>query len=96
MKLQKQSVDFKYAVPTERKPSRHDAILSFLFGIGSFIPLLNYGISLLAIYISFQTLRKIRAKPEQFRGFFYAVIGLALGLFVTVVNIIDLVYLRWI
>ena len=59
--------------------SKDSAITSFILGWLSFIPFLNIGFSIFAMYFGFSTLIKINKYPEQYGGFWYALFGAVSG-----------------
>ena len=63
-----------------QKPSKDSAIVSFVLGLLSFIPWLNIGISLLAMYFGFRSIYNIRNYPDKYAGIGYAVAGVVLGI----------------
>ena len=63
-----------------QKPSKDSAIVSFVLGLLSFIPWLNIGISLLAMYFGFRSIYNIRKYPDKYAGIGYAVAGVVLGI----------------
>lgn len=63
----------------DRSKSRAASLASFLFGLVFWIPLLNLIFAIPALYFGIASLRKIKKKPEQYGGKWFAVIGIALG-----------------
>lgn len=63
----------------DRGKSRAASLASFLFGLGFWIPLLNLIFAIPALYFGIASIRKIKKKPEQYGGKWFAVIGIVLG-----------------
>jgi uncharacterized membrane protein HdeD (DUF308 family) len=55
------------------------AKLSFVLGLGFWIPLLNFPFSILAIITGIAALKLAHKHPERYGGRTYAVIGIILG-----------------
>jgi hypothetical protein len=53
--------------------------LSLVLGLGFWIPLLNYPLSVLAIIFGVNALKLAHKNPERYGGRTYAVIGIILG-----------------
>ena len=62
------------------KKSKASAITSFVFGVISIIPLINYITAFLAIYFGIKSLKNIRKHPENYGGKIFAITGLLLGI----------------
>ena len=59
--------------------SRKKAIASFIFGLGFWVPLLNFIFGAFAIYFGILSLKNIKNNPEKYNGKAFAVIGIILG-----------------
>ena len=66
------------------------AVLSFVFGIMFWIPLLNLIFGSLAIILGINSLLKIRKEPDKYDGRWYAIAGIVLGSLPIVLSIIGL------
>lgn len=66
--------------------NKDSAIASFVLGLLSFIPLLNWVISLLAVYFGVRALLNIRRAPDQYGGMALAIIGTVIGVAVFFFN----------
>ena len=66
------------------KKSKALAITSFVFGLISIIPIINYLTAFLAVYFGIKSLRSIRKHPESYGGKIFAVTGLLLGTLVII------------
>ena len=60
---------------------------SVVFGLLGFIPLLNWGLCILAIYFGIKAIRNIRGDRITYGGMAFAIIGLVLGIAVLFFNI---------
>jgi hypothetical protein len=61
------------------KKSRAIAIVSFIFGLTFWIPLLNLIFGLLAIFLGIKAVIKIKKEPDKYGGKWFAIIGIILG-----------------
>lgn len=81
----------------KRKHEQKDyftAKLSFWFGIFSWIPLFNFGLSFAAAFFGIKAIRRIISHPDKFGGKWYAIIGMIIGVSVFVSSVVFLaVYL---
>jgi len=73
-------------------PSKDSAIVSLVLGLLCFIPWLNWGISLLAMYFGYRAIYNIRKYPDRYTGMGYAIAGAVIGTSVLVLNILGLLF----
>ena len=66
------------------KKSKSLAITSFVFGVISIIPMINYLTTLLAIYFGIKSLKNIRKHPENYDGKIFAITGLLFGILIII------------
>ena len=66
------------------KKSKALAIASFVFGIISIIPIINYLTAFLAIYFGTKSLKNIRKRPESYDGKIFAITGLLIGILIII------------
>ena len=95
MTLEKQNVNLKYDFVPQRKASKHLAILTLVLAFSSFIPLFNYFLAPIALFLSIVGLKKVKTLPSRYSGKSIFIIALIISLFITLVNILDLLYFRW-
>ena len=84
-KKSKSSIDltnFENDNPPQTK-SKHNAVFAFLFSLVSFLPLFNYFIAPISIFISLRAINQIKNKPGQFYGVRYAKAALIISILVT-------------
>ncbi len=62
------------------------AMISLVLAALTWIPLVNFAIAPAAVYFGFKGLIEIKNEPEVYKGKIYAVIGILVGLAVTVVS----------
>lgn len=74
-----------------KKKDTFNAKLSFIISLFSVIPLLNFGICIVAIYMSIRSLKLIYAEPKKFGGLVYAYIALAISFSMLIVSVIFMV-----
>ena len=55
------------------------SIVSFLFGLMVFIPLLNLIFAIPAVYFGINSIKKIKQNPQQYGGKWFAIIGIIFG-----------------
>ncbi len=55
------------------------AVTSFIFGLGFWIPLLNFILGGLAIYMGIRSMILIRNNPGKYRGKVLAILGIIFG-----------------
>ena len=67
--------------------NRDSAIASLVFGLLSWIPLLNWGISVLAVYFGVLAIRNMRKDREAYVGMALAIIGIVIGVAVIFFNL---------
>ena len=59
--------------------NKDTAIASFIMGIFSIIPLINFILAPLSIYFGIKSLIKIKKEPEKYSGFAFALIGIIIA-----------------
>ncbi len=67
-------------------------MVSFVLGILCVIPWLNWVISLLAVYFGIKAIRSIRKDPSVYGGLVFAVIGIAIGASVFILNVMGILF----
>ena len=73
------------------KKSKALAITSFVFGVISIIPIINYLTTFLAIYFGIKSLKNIRKHPKNYNGKIFAVTGLSLGILTLIFTLTGIV-----
>ncbi|MBC8501425.1 MAG: hypothetical protein H8D38_06710 [DPANN group archaeon] len=63
-----------------KKKDRFHAILSFIFSLGFWIPLLNIGFSLVSLFLAIKALRLISADSKKYGGMGFALAALIISL----------------
>ena len=66
------------------KKSKSMAIASFVFGLLSILPLINYLLMPLSIYLGFRSLQNIKKNPEAYGGKIFAVTGLTISILILI------------
>lgn len=61
------------------KKSKALAVISFIFGLMFWVPLINFIFGALAIYFGFKAVGKIKRDPTKYKGKWFAVVGIILG-----------------
>lgn len=61
------------------KKSKAIAIVSFVFSLTFWIPLINLLFGALAVYLGIKALTKIRKNPDKYGGKGFAIAGIILG-----------------
>ena len=69
-------------------PSKDSAHASFILALFSWIPLLNWVIAPISVYLGVAALIKIRKYPDKYEGRGYAIAGIAISAFATIATIV--------
>lgn len=67
------------------------AKLSFWFGVFSWIPLFNFGLSFAAVFFGIKAIKLQSKYPNKFSGKWYAIIGIVIGATIFISSLIFLV-----
>ncbi len=73
-------------------PNKDSAIISLVLGVLCFIPLLNWALSVLAIYFGIAALRSIRRDPQHYGGKVFAIVGIVIGAAVLFFNVYGILF----
>ncbi len=71
-----------YTYYIDKSKSQAMPIISFIFGLIIFIPLINLIFAIPAIYLGIKSIKKIKQNPQKFGGKWFAVVGIILGVLV--------------
>ena len=73
---------------SEPKKDSFNAKLSFILSMGFFIPLFNIGLSIAALIIAINSLRRINQYPDKFDGLKYSIAAITISATTIVLSII--------
>ena len=68
-----------------------DARLAFIVSLFSIVPLLNFGICIVSIYMSIRSLKQIYSDREKFGGLTYAYLALGISSAMLIVSTIFMI-----
>ncbi|MEK6983234.1 MAG: DUF4190 domain-containing protein [Nanoarchaeota archaeon] len=71
-----------YTYLVDRKKSKSMALTSYVFGLFTWVPLLNLFFGVLAIYLGLKAIGKIKKDATKYGGKWFAIIGIILGIIV--------------
>lgn len=71
-----------YTYHVDKQKSKSMALTSYVFGLFTWIPLLNLIFGVLAIYLGLKVMGKIKKDPAKYGGKWFAIIGIILGIIV--------------
>ena len=75
-----------------KMPSKDSAIASFILALFSWVPLINWVLAPLAVYLGITALIKIKKQPDKYEGRGFAIAGTVIGVFAIIATIIWALY----